>query len=260
MMLELAELSKTYDPRIGYRGLCSRCGRDHGLVIGYARDHAVALLKKLDTNKRIDFDVPESKADARLSTEYLYGNARGQMFGVLVCRDKGGNTGVLKAFSGQYNSVWTVPGWVPPLVDVKLLEKTTSGIERVIKRMGRQISEFPVHSPERKRLVDKRRMLSQALMKDIHGMYRIPNFRRELLPLPDAVCGDGGIPSGTGDCCAPKLLGYAARHRLTPLGLAEFYYGKENRSGTKSHGKVYTSCSSKCGRILGYMLCGLGDK
>lgn len=260
MIFEPIELSRTYDPRVGYKGLCSRCDREHGLVIGYARDHAVTLLKKLDTSGRIDFDVPEAEADPRFSTEYLYGDARGQMFGVLVCRDRNGNAGVLKAFSGQYNSVWTVPGWVPPLVDVTLLGQATSGVERLIKRMGRQIAALAADSSERKQLIEKRKTLSQALMKDIHGMYRLPNFHRELKSLPDAVCGNGGIPTGTGDCCAPKLLGYAARHRLTPLGLAEFYFGKENRSGTKKHGKVYTSCSSKCGRILGYMLCGLDGK
>ena len=260
MIFEPIELTRTFDPRIGYKGLCSRCGRGHGLVIGYARDPAVSLLKKLDKTGRIDFDVPESEADPRFSTDYLYGDARGQMLGVLVCRDRDGNTGVLKAFSGQYNSMWRVPGWVPPLVDVSVLTRISFGVERMIKRLGHQIAELPGDSPKRKDLIGKRKAMSQALMKDIHALYRIPNFRRELASLPDVVYGDGGIPAGTGDCCAPKLLGYAARHRLTPLGLAEFYFGKKNRSGTKRHGKVYTSCSSKCGRILGYMLCGLDEK
>jgi hypothetical protein len=260
MLLKPVELTKTYDPRIGYKGFCSSCGRDHGLVIGYARDHAIALLKDLDEAGRIDFDVPESEADPRFSTDYLYGPAKGQMFGVLVCRDKAGSVGVLKAFSGQYNSVWRVPGWVPPLVDVDALDRVRPGVERMIKNIGLQIDELSKDSPFRKTLVDKRKAISQAFMKDIHAMYRLQNFRREVSSLPDVVYGDGGISAGTGDCCAPKLLGYAARKGLTPLGLTEFYFGSENLSGTKKHGKVYTSCSNKCGRILGYMLCGLDDK
>ncbi len=28
-------------------------------------------------------------------------------------------------------------------------------------------------------------------------------------------------PSGTGDCCAPKLFNYAFKHNLTPISLAE---------------------------------------
>lgn len=253
------ELTGTYDSRKAYTGKCARCGVVHGLVIGQAKDQAVALMQRLDAARRIDFTVPDDQADPRFSTDYLFGEARGQMFGVLVCRDKMGQTGVLKAFSGQYNSVWRVPGWVPPLVNVDVLREMSFGVERFIKSLGRRIDALPADSPERKELVDRRKAVSKALMKDIHALYRIPNFRRQLKPLPDIVFGEGGIPTGTGDCCAPKLLGYAARYGLTPLGLAEFYYGKENRSRSRSHGKVYTSCKDKCGRILGYMLCGLDD-
>lgn len=253
------ELTGKTDSRLAYKGKCARCGIEHGIVIGQAKDQAVVLLKKLDATKRIDFDMPEDKADPRFSTDYLFGDARGQMFGVLVCRDKQGQTGMIKAFSGQYNSAWRVPGWVPPLVDVKALEAISFGVEKFIKSLGARIKDLPTDSPERAELIERRKKISKALMKDIHALYRIPNFRRELKPLPDVVFGPKGIPSGTGDCCAPKLLGYAARYGLTPLGLVEFYYGRDNRSHTRSHGKVYTSCAAKCGRILGYILCGLDD-
>lgn len=257
-IFEPTTLTGKNDSRLVYKGKCTRCGIVHGVPIGHAKDQAVALLKRLDAAKRIDFDVPESEADPRFSTDYLFGDALGQMFGVLVCRDRQGQTGVLKAFSGQYNGEWLVDGWVPPLVDVDLLHDISFGAERLIKHLGSQIDELPETSIKRQRLVEKRKAISKALMKDIHGLYRIPNFRGEVKPLPDAVHGDGGIPTGTGDCCAPKLLGYAATHGLTPLGLAEFYFGADNKSGTKRHGAMYTSCKVKCDRILGYMLCGQG--
>ena len=72
--------------------------------------------------------------------------------------------------------------------------------------------------------------------------------------------GEKGTPAGIGAGGPPKLLGYAARHSLTPLGLGEFYFGRENRSGPKRHGALYASCKDKCGRMLGDMLCGLGSK
>lgn len=258
-LFQKIELTGASDSRVAYKGKCARCGVVHGMIIGQAKDQAVALLKKMDECKRIDFDVPDDEADPQFSTDYLYGNARGQMFGVLICRDRLGATGVLKAFSGQYNSQWSVPGWVPPLVDEQRLDKASRGVERIIKRLGRDINALDAGSPRRKELIQRRANLSKALMKDIHEMYRVPNFHRELKPLPEVVYGKGGIPTGTGDCCAPKLLGYAARYGLTPLGLAEFYYGKKNKSGSRQHGRVYTSCKDKCGRILGYMLCGLDE-
>ncbi|MFH1915564.1 MAG: hypothetical protein ABIK45_14975 [Pseudomonadota bacterium] len=257
MLMEPIEISAKNDSRAACSGYCARCGRVHSLPVGTAVVQARELLHALTHAGRVDLHADAAAADPRLSTAPLFGEARGHMFGVLVCRDQQGRTGVLKAFSGQFNGVWRVPGWVPPLVDTQALASMSSGVERLIKRLGRDIECLPEGSPERTTLAARRRELSRALMLDIHALYRIPNFRRELTPLPSVVFGEGGIPAGTGDCCAPKLLGYAARHSLTPLGVAEFYLGRENRSGTRRHGGVYASCAHKCGRILGYMLCGL---
>lgn len=257
MLMEPVGISVENDERAACSGFCSRCGRQHVLPVGPAARPARELLRALTKAGRIDLHADESQADPRFSTAPLFGEARGHMFGVLVCRDRQGRTGVLKAFSGQFNGVWRVPGWVPPLVDVDALTSMSFGVERFIKHLGRKMDALPQGSPERAVLADRRRAVSRALMRDIHALYRIPNFRRELQPLPRIVLGNGGIPSGTADCCAPKLLGYAARHSLTPLGVAEFYVGRDNRSGTRRHGGVYASCKDKCGRILGYMLCGL---
>ncbi|WP_207264609.1 hypothetical protein [Desulfovibrio sp. Huiquan2017] len=244
-----------FDPAVACRGGCARCGREHSLPLGPAREPALALFKRMTREKRIDFDAPEP--DPRFSTDYLFGEAGGQMFGVLAARDRTGATCLLKAFSGQYNSVWDVDGWVPPLIDTDRFRRETFEPERRIKAMGREIAGMPHGSPGRDHLVRERRKASATLMQTIHAMYRLPNFRGETVPLPLAVHPEGNPPTGTGDCCAPKLLGWAATHGLTPLGLAEFYFGRTNRSGSKEHGRLYPSCLDKCGRILGFMLCGL---
>jgi hypothetical protein len=255
MMMELIDLPGEHDPTIACRGACARCGGEHVLPVGPAREPALALFARMEREGRIDSDNGEP--DPRFSTGYLFGEARGQMFGVLAVRDGKGRTGVLKAFSGQYNSAWEVDGWVPPLLDVKRFRADTFEGEQRIKAMGREIAGLPSDSPVRRVLIYKRKKASQVLMGAIHAMFQLPNFRGEQLPLPLAVHGETGVPTGTGDCCAPKLLGYAALHGLTPLGMAEFYFGRTNRSGSREHGKFYPSCLDKCGRILGFMLCGL---
>lgn len=58
-------------------------------------------------------------------------------------------------------------------------------------------------------------------------------------------------PSGTGECCAPRLLNYANAHRLTPLMLAEFWYGASPKGEIRHHGQFYEPCQSKCIPILG---------
>ena len=94
-------------------------------------------------------------------------------------------------------------------------------------------------------------------MQDIHSLYLLTNFHGETANLYQVYADQNGIPTGTGDCCAPKLLNYAAKNRLIPLGIAEFYWGRENRSGSRRHGAFYSSCKEKCEPILGFMLCGL---
>jgi len=152
-----------------------------------------------------------------------------------------------------------VDGWVPPLIDVERFKSDTFEAERHITDMGRQIAGLPSGAPARDLLIYRRKKASQVLMQEIHAMYRLVNFRGEERPLPLAVHPTGNVPTGTGDCCAPKLLGYAARNGLTPLGISEFFFGRPNRSGSKEHGKFYPSCLDKCARILGFMLCGLED-
>ena len=96
-------------------------------------------------------------------------------------------------------------------------------------------------------------------MRDIHSLYRLTNFRGETTTLDEAFIGDSGIPTGTGDCCAPKLLHFAAQNDLRPLGISEFFWGKENISGEHHHGSFSSSCVEKCRPILGFMLCGLDE-
>jgi hypothetical protein len=237
-------------------GHCRFCGKTHYLEEGKARKYCLALMKTLEENGRIDFHVPEQEADPRLSLDYIKGEARGQMFGVLECLGPDGQTVILKAFSGQYNGVWNVEGWAPPLLDVEKFNSLVDDVDKQIKALGNRINEVP-EGPERLELTRKRKTLSQNLMKEIHALYRVHNFRSEVSPLFDFF--ENGIPTGAGDCCAPKLLNAAAKQNLAPKSLAEIFCGKTNRSDTRRQGKFYTACAEKCQPILGFMLCGIGQ-
>lgn len=214
-------------------------------------------MKQLDTHRSIDLFSAVPDEDDRLKTEYLFGPAKGKMFGVMHCLDPDGTTLQIRAFSGQYNGIWEVAGWVPPLFDEDEFSRVSGDIEKQIKAIGREIDQSPPHSDKWLLLRKKRRELSQNLMRYIHNLYRLTNFRGETIPLHQAYTGQNGIPTGTGDCCAPKLLNYAAKNNLVPLSLAEFYWGLENKSGSRQHGSFYSSCEEKCEPILGFMLCGI---
>lgn len=239
-------------------GWCRKCNQGHRLEEDNARRYALELMQKLEAQKRIDLGKPSTVADPHFSTDYLFGEALGQMFGVLECENDQGEIVVLKAFSCQYNGVWNVEGWVPPVFDVKAYDQIMIPGDLTIKELGRKMEALTTGDEEHEELKRHRKHVSQSTMKEIQGLYHLQNFRGETMPLTEFFVNTKGPPTGAGDCCSPKLLNHAARHNLRPLGIAEFYWGKSNRSGTREHGCFYSSCVDKCVPILGFMLCGAG--
>ena len=238
------------------KGFCKQCGCTHILPAGLAEKEAKELMNLLKQHQRIDFQHPRTATETT-ATDYLYGKARGKMFGVLVCETQQGTHQTLKAFSGQYNGMWEVDGWVPPLFNVGQFWELLTPIEREIKERGRTLLTLASGSPQYQKVQQQRKKLSQVLMKEIHSLYHLHNFQNKQCSLAEVVGPHTGIPTGTGDCCAPKLLNYAAVNNLKPIGLAEFYWGKANKSATRSQGAFYPPCTDKCGPILGFLLCGI---
>ncbi len=245
--------------RTGAVGFCRSCEQEHILPAAPAEKTALQLMKTLESEGRIDFARPSHRADPRCSADYLWGPARGKMFGVLIAQAPNGEQVVFRAFSGQYNGLWQVPGWVGPVFDCNAFHQVHDDEERAIKKLTRQIDLLLLGCPERQKLVQLRKKKSQQLMRAIHRLYQLRNFQGRAAGMGEIFGSDKGVPTGTGDCCAPKLLQHAALHGLTPLGLAEFYLGKENASGSRRHGCFYPSCRTKCYPILGFMLCRAGQ-
>lgn len=244
---------------LGTSGFCRNCGREHRLGPGNTLESCRELMSRLQRQGTIDLFSDRPVADLSLGTASLFGPARGKMFGVMECLTRDGDRVFCYAFSGQYNGLWLVDGWAPPLFEVTDFFAVTHLKEKRIKQLGREIESCTPHSAGWLAGRKKRRLLSRELMQNIHGLYRLHNFRGETAKLQDAFIGNTGIPTGTGDCCAPKLLNHAARNNLRPLGLCEFFWGRENKAGGHRHGVPAASCTEKCRPILGFMLCGLDD-
>ncbi len=64
-------------------------------------------------------------------------------------------------------------------------------------------------------------------------------------------------PAGAGECAAPKLLHYAFSHGLTPIAMAEFWWGDSPTSEIRQHQNYYPACKGKCEPILTHMLKGM---
>ena len=99
----------------------------------------------------------------------------------------------------------------------------------------------------------RRKALSRHLQAHMHAAYSLTNFAGETMNLQ--TLGSTGLPTGTGDCAAPKLLHYAATHQLKPLAMAEFWWGPAH--GDKHPGQFYGACAERCQPIMGFLLAGL---
>ncbi|MGG6266907.1 pseudouridine synthase [Leptolyngbya sp. AN03gr2] len=103
-----------------------------------------------------------------------------------------------------------------------------------------------------RQLKQQRKQLSQQLQSEMYDSYRITNFAGETRSLSSLLT---SMPTGTGECCAPKLLHHAATHGLKPLAMAEFWWGES--VGDKIQGEFYGACIERCQPILGFLLSGL---
>ncbi|MDP3557388.1 MAG: hypothetical protein Q8T03_08440 [Bacteroidota bacterium] len=242
---------------LSYSGFCNDCGKIHSLPSDKAIPHCIELMKQLQAHCRIDFDISINNSNPKLSTQHLYSDSGGEMLGVLVCEDADGNEIVLKAFSSTHNGVWNVEGWVSHLADETKFMAIVNEGNLEIHPLTSYIQTLTKTSEEWNVKIIERKKISQKILSQLFELYEVSNFKNQKRNISNAFNLKKGIPNGTGDCCAPKLLNYAAKNNLTPISIAEFYWGKESLSGLRKEGEFYSSCKDKCEPLLGFMLCGL---
>lgn len=119
--------------------------------------------------------------------------------------------------------------------------------------------QLDVYLLEINTLKEERKKRSTQLQQEIFSNYTFLNQKGEKKSLSDIFPSSENIvpPSGAGECAAPKLLQYAFLNNLTPLSMAEFWWGQSPSSEIRKHGYFYPACKSKCEPILGHMLEGI---
>ena len=220
------------------------------------------LIEQLDTHKNLCLDNKSSDSENFFSTERLF--TQGHMFGILTCiHPETKERIILKAFSGQYFGSWNCSGWTPSLIDEKKYIAHILSSDSKIKEITNEIllckKNDPYNTKKIATLKQQRKKYSQDSLKTIYKLYRFTNNQHQELTFEDIAQyffyeekDFISIPTGTGDCCAPKLFSYAYKNNLIPESLAEFYYGKE--TATKKHKEFYPPCREKCRFILPLLL------
>ena len=199
----------------------------------------------------------------------LHEPGNGKMFGVLVVASPDGTLGYLRGFSGMIGGRWGIEGWAPAAFDNAAREVVWGPGEAEMLDFTAQRDTLratmpaDVQSVEAKRIAKAIRTLdatrtarSRVLMAQIQACYRFANARGDVRALRD-IFAPAEPPAGAGDCAAPKLLAQAYALGVTPLALAEFWWGAASATGDRREGVFYAACRGKCLPILTHMLEGL---
>ena len=118
--------------------------------------------------------------------------------------------------------------------------------------------QLAAHNTALHDLFEERKRRSEALQQWLFEQFVFLNALGEAKSLPEIFHSSlSTIPSGAGECCAPKLLQTAYQLGLQPLAMAEFWWGPSSPMHYRQPGAFFPACHSKCRPILGHMLCGL---
>lgn len=145
------------------------------------------------------------------------------------------------------------------LAEMEAISQREGGRIRALRRERREalapLEEAARDLRERRALLRRERGdRSRTLQAAMHASHGLLNFAGRYARLEEFFV--TGIPTGTGECCAPKLLHEAALRGIRPTGVAEFWWGPAPPAGRREHSRFYPPCDEKCGPILGHLLCG----
>ena len=203
----------------------------------------------------------------------------------------------LCAFSALLDGSFQHEGFVPPVYDWSTPDGFFRKEEAEIKKSLSSVPLIKCDStPEDQqsellRQKSERRSRSRALQRRLFEEYHLLNYlgdtatpleifqeekelmseedyfeRRKMIKsgvdvsnIPFVKQDDKGTlpPSGTGDCCAPKLLQYAYQHNLQPVCMAEFWIGAPPKNDIRQDSNFYPACTGRCKPLLKFMLAGL---
>ena len=231
----------------------------------FPQEEAFAVCKKIID--ALEHGILQLEQVGKISAER---SGQGIMIGVAVCQKADGTSVILNTVSGISKKIKGSEAagfgiFVEPIVSAEKIESAlekndfqihqlTEKINLLKKKRKRPDGKFENQTEEEIQLVKQRSFLCDESLKKVFGLY---SFH----------CADGKIrslleicrktqntlpPTGTGDCCAPKLLDFAFKNNFSVKSMAEVFYGKNNKF--RVNGKLCEPCDERCALILPEML------
>lgn len=150
--------------------------------------------------------------------------------------------------------------WVPPIAEPVAIAEALLPNDKKIHELTDELTAATTDA-DRRRISDERSALTTESLLRVHSLYKFHTAGGEILSLAQ-ICRHKLPPTGTGDCCAPKLLDYAFAHNLQPVSMDEIFYQPpaqvcnraQHTQVQKISGTSYPPCDERCGIVLPAML------
>ncbi len=194
--------------------------------------------------------LEEKKLSLVYTTEKISAErfANGIMIGVLVAKNSAQENKILFTVSGISRKIegkFHDAIFVEPIVSSK---KIMSALQKNDSEIHLLTEKLKVCSKDNLQDLQLRRsVLTSESLEKVHELYSFYCFDGKKRSLKQ-ICKNHLPPTGTGDCCAPKLLNFSFKNNLTPLSMCEVFYGKSTEK--KISGCKYSPCDERCGLIL----------
>lgn len=194
--------------------------------------------------------LEEKKLSLVYTTEKISAErfANGIMIGVLVAKNSAQENKILFTVSGVSRKIegkFRDAIFVEPIVSSKKIMSALQKNDKEIHLLTEKLKSCPKDNLQDLQL--RRSVLTSESLEKVHELYSFYCFDGKNRSLKQ-ICKNHLPPTGTGDCCAPKLLNFAFKNNLTPLSMCEVFYGKSTEK--KISGCKYSPCDERCGLIL----------
>ena len=225
-----------------------------------AHEKNLALIEKLNAGTAELLQLTKESEERR---------GHGVMLGTLICKKaETGEEVVLHAVSGismqlkvgapSNGAASPACVIVPPLASPDEITAALAANDREIHELTERINAVEgatdagqeAYSVCQEALKLQRTALTTQSLQKVFDLYTFTRFDGKKITLNEIIALHGGRlpPTGTGDCCAPKLLSYAFEHKLIPVSMDEVFYGRDTQN--KICGTSYPPCDERCGYIL----------
>ena len=164
------------------------------------------------------------------------------------------NSGIRYRLEGDLSSFGYT--YVEPVVSAAKIDEALNKNDAKIHELTGRIQQLAGADNEddaklRDSLSKERSALCDESLKNVFALYKFTCADKKIRSLNE-ICTKSLPPTGTGDCCAPKLLNYAYSNNLTPLSMCEVYYS--NGDDSSKNGQIVEPCDERCALILPHML------